>query len=98
VAAIQIRPGNNGRLIVTFLYTPERVDKIKTIQGKWWHPEEKHWKDRYTVIGEPALETLREYWCVCRLRDSVDPNFMVLGAQARRYDECNHAVAPVHEQ
>jgi hypothetical protein len=30
-------------LIVTFSDTPERVEKIKTIPGKWWHPEKKHW-------------------------------------------------------
>jgi integrase/recombinase XerD len=43
MAAIRIRPGDNGRLIVTFPYAPGRVEKIKTIPGKWWHPEEKHW-------------------------------------------------------
>jgi integrase/recombinase XerD len=43
VAAIRIRPSDYGRLIVTFSYTPERVEKIKTIPGKWWHPEKKHW-------------------------------------------------------
>jgi hypothetical protein len=58
VAAIQIRPGNNGRLIVTFLYTPERVDKIKTIQGKWWHPEEKHWKELYALLPKLDLDYL----------------------------------------
>ena len=43
MAAIQIRPGDDGRLIVTFSYTPQRVEKIKTIAGWWWHPEERHW-------------------------------------------------------
>jgi integrase/recombinase XerD len=43
VTAIRIRPGDAGHLIVTFPYTPERVEKIKTIPGKWWHPGEKHW-------------------------------------------------------
>ena len=40
---VKVRPGDNGRLIVTFSYSPERVKKIKTIPGKWWHPEEKYW-------------------------------------------------------
>jgi site-specific recombinase XerD len=43
VGKIRIHPGDNGQLIVTFPYSPERVEKIKTIPGKWWHPEEKHW-------------------------------------------------------
>lgn len=40
---IRIRSGDDGRLIVTFSYTPGRVEKIKMIPGKRWHPEEKHW-------------------------------------------------------
>jgi site-specific recombinase XerD len=40
---VKVRPGDKGRLIVTFSYSPERVEKIKTIPGKWWHPEGKYW-------------------------------------------------------
>ena len=40
---IQIRPGEPGRLVVLLPYSPERVAKIKTVAGRRWHPEEKHW-------------------------------------------------------
>jgi site-specific recombinase XerD len=43
VAPIRIQPGDRDRLIVVLPYTPERVEKIKTIPGRWWHAEEKYW-------------------------------------------------------
>jgi integrase/recombinase XerD len=68
VAAIRIRPGDDGRLIVTFSYTPERVEKIKTIQGKWWHPGEKHWTVPSTKGMVERLVSLFGNECV-----EVDP-------------------------
>lgn len=41
--AIQISPGEAGRLIVRMPYTPDRVEKIKTVAGRWWHQHEKYW-------------------------------------------------------
>lgn len=38
---IQIKPGEVGRLIVRLPYTPERVAKLKTIDGRRWHPKEQ---------------------------------------------------------
>lgn len=43
VASIVIQPENNGRLRVVLPYTPQRVEKIKTIPGRRWHAEQKHW-------------------------------------------------------
>ncbi|WP_447861609.1 integron integrase [Nitrospira calida] len=43
VAPIQIKRGHAGRLIVLVPYPPERVAKIKTVAGRWWHPKEKYW-------------------------------------------------------
>jgi hypothetical protein len=43
MATIQIREGESGRLIVLLPYTPERVAKIKTVTGRRWHQQEKHW-------------------------------------------------------
>lgn len=40
---IRIEPGEQGRLIVVLPYTPDRVAKIKTVPGRLWHPEKKHW-------------------------------------------------------
>ena len=42
-ASIEIQPGDDGRLRVVLPYAPERVDKIKTIPGRRWDAEQKHW-------------------------------------------------------
>jgi len=33
----------SGRIVVSFRYDPSTVARIKTIDGRRWHPEEKHW-------------------------------------------------------
>jgi integrase len=40
---IQIRPGDKGEITVVLPYAPERVEKIKSIPGRRWHPEERYW-------------------------------------------------------
>ncbi len=45
---IRIRPGGGGRLVVVLPYRQERVEKIRTIPGRRWHPEEKHWTVPHT--------------------------------------------------
>jgi integron integrase len=40
---IRLSPGEPGRLIVRFTYSQERLAKIKTIEGRRWHPDRKHW-------------------------------------------------------
>lgn len=42
-APIRIRPGDGRRLIVALPYSQEQVEKIKSIPGRRWHPEEKYW-------------------------------------------------------
>jgi integron integrase len=42
MASIVVRP-ENGRLLVLFAYSPERVAKIKTVRGRLWHGPEKYW-------------------------------------------------------
>ncbi len=42
MASIVVRP-DNGRLLVLFAYSPERVAKIKTVPGRLWHGPEKYW-------------------------------------------------------
>lgn len=61
---IRIRPGEARRLIVQAPYSPERVAKIKTVAGRRWHQQAKHWtvpqtKDAVTHLlalfaGEPT--------------------------------------------
>ncbi|MEW6410374.1 MAG: site-specific integrase [Nitrospirota bacterium] len=40
---ITINKGISGKLIVSFPYSPLFVQKIKTIKGHRWHPDEKYW-------------------------------------------------------
>jgi len=41
--AIKIRKGESGRVTVTFPFNPTYVAKIKTVEGRRWHPEGKYW-------------------------------------------------------
>lgn len=54
-AKIRISPGEPGRLIVRLPYTPERVDKIRTIPGRHWDAEAKSW-----TVPRRALDRLME--------------------------------------
>lgn len=40
---IRVSPGEEGRFIVILPYTPERVAKIKTVDGRRWDAALKHW-------------------------------------------------------
>ncbi len=40
---IRIRPGEDGQLIVQLPYSSEHVAKIKTVAGRRWHQQGKHW-------------------------------------------------------
>lgn len=54
---IRVLPAADGRLRVLFDYSPERVEKIRGVQGKRWHPEAKHWS---VPAGAETLERLEE--------------------------------------
>ena len=79
---IRISPGEEGRLIVRVPYSPDRVAKIKTVDGRRWHQQEKHWTvprtDRTIAQvlalfpGEPT---------------EVDPSLDVLPAPRQRSEE-----------
>ena len=43
MARTQISSDPSGRIIVSFPYAPLLVEKIKSIDGRRWHPVEKHW-------------------------------------------------------
>ncbi|MEX5281950.1 integron integrase [Nitrospira tepida] len=47
-APIRIRPGAEGKLIVYVPYSADRVAKIKTVAGRRWHQQEKHWTVPHT--------------------------------------------------
>lgn len=57
MASITIRP-ENGRLLVLFTYTPERVAKIKTVPGRVWHHEDKCWSVPDVPDMRARLDTL----------------------------------------
>jgi integrase/recombinase XerD len=43
MGTIRVSPGEPGRLIVRFPYSPERVAAIRGVSGRRWHAEEKYW-------------------------------------------------------
>jgi site-specific recombinase XerD len=75
VNSIAIKPGPDRQLTVALPYSPERVEKIKSIPGRRWHKEEKVW----TVPDEPGMVE----WLLDLFADEkveVDPTLR-LGAQ-----------------
>ena len=40
---IKILKGKQDNLMFSFPYNPQFMEKIKTIKGHRWHPEEKYW-------------------------------------------------------
>jgi integrase/recombinase XerD len=43
MARIQISNHPSGHIIVSFPYDLLLVEKVKSINGRRWHPAEKHW-------------------------------------------------------
>jgi hypothetical protein len=46
MARIRISNDTSGHIIVSFPYDPLLVEKVKSINGRRWHPAEKHWSFR----------------------------------------------------
>lgn len=55
---IQVLRGGGGRLIVRLPFTPERLEKIRTLPGRRWHPAERYWSVEDTPEMPAALVTL----------------------------------------
>lgn len=55
---ITIKPGDEGTLLVYMPYSPERVDKIKTVAGRCWDPARKCWTVPDTEEVRAHLTTL----------------------------------------
>jgi hypothetical protein len=54
---IYISNDPSGRIIVSFPYDPILVSKVKSIDGRRWHPEEKHYS---FPKSNGLLEKMRE--------------------------------------
>lgn len=37
-----------SRIVVTFSYDPKFVTKVKSIEGRKWHPDKKYWSFPYS--------------------------------------------------
>ena len=57
MARIYISNDPSGRIIVSFPYDPILVSKVKSIDGRRWHPEKKHWS---FPKSDGMLEKMRE--------------------------------------
>lgn len=40
---VSVTSGEDGRFLVHFSYTPERVSAIRKVPGRKWHPEGRYW-------------------------------------------------------
>ena len=61
MARIQISNDPSGRIIVSFPYDPLLVAKVKTVEGRRWHPIEKYWSFPKTDgMLEKILEVFRD--------------------------------------
>ncbi len=49
--AIRVAQGEGGRLLVRLPYSPERLDKIRTVSGRRWVAEKKSW----SVPDKPGM-------------------------------------------
>lgn len=57
--SVRIEKGHSNELLIWFLYSQERIDKIKLIKGRKLNPELKRWVIPDT---EEALLSLYEYF------------------------------------
>jgi integron integrase len=71
LAPIRVEPGEAGRLIVRLPYTPERVAKIKTVDGRRWHGPEKYWS---IPRDEGAQDRLADLFAGDRIEFALTPN------------------------
>jgi len=73
MARIQISKDPSGRITVSFPYDPILVSKVKTIDGRRWHPEEKHWS--FPKASNPPHRWGREREGVKKLESGLSPKF-----------------------
>ena len=45
---VTVNKDDSGRITVTFSYDPSLVFKVKTVEGRKWHPSEKYWSFPYS--------------------------------------------------
>lgn len=47
---ISLSKNDLGSITVAFKYEPLLVEKVKTIEGRKWHPAEKYWSVPYSEL------------------------------------------------
>lgn len=73
---VSVKSGEEGRLLVQFPYTPERVSAIKKIPGRKWHSDGRSWS---VPDQEGILEILRS----CFSDDRVVASRNIIAAQRK---------------
>ena len=43
ISKVKVSRDTSGKITVAFSYNPLLVEKVKTIEGYKWHPDNKHW-------------------------------------------------------
>ncbi len=79
MAEVNISKDLYGRIVVSFHYDPFLIAKIKTIEGRKWHPVEKHWSFPYT---NGLLEKILEVFGDEDIH--LDPTLKTTASKARK--------------
>jgi hypothetical protein len=73
MARINVSKDPSGRIIVSFPYDALLVAKVKAIEGRRWHPAEKHWS--FPNAPNPPHRWGREREGVKKLESGLSPKF-----------------------
>jgi len=99
MARIEISNDPSGRITISFPYDPLLVAKVKTIDGRRWHPEEKHWSfRRLDGVLEKILKVFEDedIYIDPALKGTV-PDFVV-SAQSNDLRTDNHSIPPLEKR
>ena len=79
MAKILLEKATEGQIKIRFGYAPELVEKIKKINGRSWHPEEKYWTipEKDEAVQQLLLVFAEDEISIDpRLRSIVTPLFL----------------------
>ncbi|PIV23033.1 MAG: hypothetical protein COZ69_13980 [Deltaproteobacteria bacterium CG_4_8_14_3_um_filter_45_9] len=96
MARIQVSNDPSGRVIVSFPYDPLLVEKVKTIDGRRWHPAEKHWSfPKADGMVEKILKVFRDK--EVQIDPGLQAKFPALKGTVPDLKTDNHSIPPLEK-